>query len=657
MKKKGGIGWTFPPTGGGAADGFNDASIAHFKGSPISSLARETIQNSLDARSSSNEPVHVSFELKDLAKSKDFGRNELAAAIDASLQSPHGTSASEVALRDAKLILDAKTVRCLRVSDRNTTGLTDEHWRALVKTRGLSIKSGEGAGGSHGIGKAAPFAVTPLRTVFYWTHYKTGGRSVEKFQGKAVLMSHISSGAETQGTGFFGIRDGCREVKGDSVPEAFRLRQSPDGPPVEGTALYVLGFRADADWRRSIAESVISNYFYAIARGLLDVMVEPDDTPEQRGLVQIDAKSLAQWFEYLDKDPGGDDAAEEGWSALAGAKAFWELSRSGLTPVEKQDQDLGHCQLWIKVADGLPGRVGFVRNTGMLITTQQRNLVRFPRFRDFAALCVFEDPHGNELLRMMENPQHDQFEPDRLPENQRTRGRRALKRITDWIRAEVRKCAGPPEAGGRTMLTELATYVPDLRPDDSFDDPDAAEGTGEPGFGERVTVRLKPIRRPVPPSLPEDDSGDEAEGAGMDIGNSGGGDIREHPPGGAGNGGEGEGEGEGEGGTGGRGGVESHKVIPVSGVRLLPLTDWPNCYRLSFRAAGTGVARLELHEAGDSTTIFRRDIRTVPSEGGAGDSLEAVTLAQDGRTELTITADEPIAGRAWRLSAVSARQE
>lgn len=652
MKMKSDIGWTFPPTGGGAADGFNDASIAHFKGSPISSLARETIQNSLDARSNSNEPVHVSFELKDLDQGKEFGKEQLAAAIEASLQSPHSTSASEVELQDAKLILEAKTVRCLLVSDRNTTGLTENHWRALVKTRGLSIKSGEGAGGSHGIGKAAPFAVTPLRTVFYWTHYKSGGRSVEKFQGKAVLMSHISNKAETQGTGFFGIRDGCREVVGDAVPEAFRLRRSLDGPPVQGTALYVLGFRADADWRRRIAESVISNYFYAIAEGLLDVTVEPDDTLEQLGLDQIDAKSLAQWFEYLEEEPGGDDVAEEGWSALAGAKAFWKLSRSGLTPVEKQDQDLGHCQLWIKVADGLPGRVGFVRNTGMLITTQQRNLVRFPRFRDFAALCVFEDPHGNELLRMMENPQHDQFEPDRLPENQRTRGRRALKRITDWIRAEVRKCAGPPEAGGNTMLTELATYVPDLHPDDSFDDADAGGGR-EPGFGERVTVTLKPIRRSVPPSLPEDDSGEEAEGdAGLDIGNDGGGGIRGSPEGGGGNGGEGEGEG----GTGGRGGVAPHKAIPVSGVRLLPLTDRPNCYRLSFRAAGTGVARLELHEAGDSTTIFRRDIRTVPSEGDAGESLEAVTLAQDGRTELTITADEPIGGRAWRLSAVSTRQ-
>lgn len=643
----GDIGWSFPPTGGGAIDGFNDSGIAHFKGSPMSSLARETIQNSLDARRSAAEPVHVSFELVKLDERHEFGKHELAAAIEASLHSPHCNNAAEIELRDAKRILEENTIQCLRVSDRNTTGLRGNHWRALVKTRGLSIKS-EGAGGSHGIGKAAPFAVTPLRTVFYWTHYRSGGRSVAKCQGKAVLMSHDHiDGGETQGTGFFGIKDSCRELEGDSVPEVFRI-PSADGRAVEGTALYILGFRAGANWRRRIAESVISNYFYAIATGALDVIVEPDANLERLGLDQIDAKSLTQWFEYLENEHGSDDAAEEGWSALAGAKAFWELSCSRLTPVEKQDQELGHCRLWIKVAEGLPGRVGFVRNTGMLITTQQRNLMRFPGFRDFAALCVFEDPAGNELLRLMENPQHDQFEPDRLPESRRDRGRRALKRITDWIRAEIRKCAGPPQTGGRTMLTELAAYLPDSVPDESFDEGAGGDAGKEPGFGERVKVSLKPVRRPAPPGLPEDGTGDETEGTGDERGDAGGGGTDE-------NGGEGgsggSGEGDGQGGTGGAGGPTQHKTVPVSAVRLLPLPDRPNCYRLSFRSESTGVVRLELHEAGDSSTIVRRDVRAV-SENGTEEPLETVQLADGGRTELTITADEPMDGRAWRLSAV-----
>ena len=53
----GDFGWRFPPTNGGRVDGFNDPGIAHFSGSPYSSLARETIQNSLDARDNHDEPV------------------------------------------------------------------------------------------------------------------------------------------------------------------------------------------------------------------------------------------------------------------------------------------------------------------------------------------------------------------------------------------------------------------------------------------------------------------------------------------------------------------------------------------------------------------------------------------------------------------------
>ena len=64
------IGWYFPPTNGGLGDGFNNPGIAHFNGSPLTSLARETIQNSLDASTASNQPVHVSFELINLDAGK-----------------------------------------------------------------------------------------------------------------------------------------------------------------------------------------------------------------------------------------------------------------------------------------------------------------------------------------------------------------------------------------------------------------------------------------------------------------------------------------------------------------------------------------------------------------------------------------------------------
>ena len=44
--------WHFPPSNGGVDFGFEDASSAHFSDDPISKLAREVIQNSLDAKES-----------------------------------------------------------------------------------------------------------------------------------------------------------------------------------------------------------------------------------------------------------------------------------------------------------------------------------------------------------------------------------------------------------------------------------------------------------------------------------------------------------------------------------------------------------------------------------------------------------------------------
>ena len=161
------IGWRFPPTGGGQEDGFNHSGISHFQGDPFVSLARETIQNSLDARIDPSTPVTVSFELSHLSPTK-IGGAELEEAIRSChlLATEDSDSKAMLALKNA---MDALTsdVRCLRVSDRNTTGLDGKKWRALTKSQGESQKAEPGAGGPHGIGKYAPFAVSDLRTVFY----------------------------------------------------------------------------------------------------------------------------------------------------------------------------------------------------------------------------------------------------------------------------------------------------------------------------------------------------------------------------------------------------------------------------------------------------------------------------------------------------------
>lgn len=646
-----GVGWKFPPTNGGREDGFNDPGIAHFGGAPLPSLARETLQNSLDASLVDEAPVHVSFELIQL-RPEAIGRDELAGALQACISETREDPIVEAALNAAQQSIDSTEIPCLRISDRNTTGLRGNQWRALVKMQGVSHKPGlEGAGGAFGIGKYAPFAVSALRTVFYWTCYREDGVEIEKFQGKSVLMSHTGDLGMTQGTGFYGLKESCSELTGGRVPQWFRVL-GEDRSPVQGTSLLIVGFRETHDWQRRVARSVIENYFYAITRRTLTVLVEPDDSSE---LLEIDDVSLGSWFDALGAgcQQGPDDPSDEGGGALREARMFWETFNDNQPSAEKQDVDLGHCRLWVRTAQGLPSKVGFVRRTGMLVTTRQRNLIRFPGFRDFLALCVFEDPAGNELLRQMENPTHDQFEPERLPASEKGRGRRALKRITDWIRSEIRKRAGPQEDGHRTVLGELAAYLPDYSPDEAFEDAgsDGDGATSEPGFGDQLTLSLKPIRRPAKTyPLLESEQRADRNGDGEDVGEVGGAGTGR---GGSNLGRFGSGEGEGVGGTGVRGGGNAQQSLHVYGVRILPVSERENRYELSFRTDAEGAVRLVLEEAGDSSAIHREDVRVVRD----GVSLERVMVRKGERKSVEITADAPIGDRAWRLSATASAEE
>ncbi len=460
-------------------------------------------------------------------------------------------------------------------------------------------------------------------------------------------MSHLDTyGNETQGTGFYGLKTKCRELT-ENIPDCFRVLDKSQ-KPIQGTCLTITGFKETDIWRQRIAASVIENFFYSIETNQLTVTVEPDETSE---LVEINHDSIDDWFQYLMGTGDLNDSQAAAGDPLQAAKTFWELSRN--EPVaERQDNDLGHCRLWIRTADDLPSKVAFVRRTGMLVTTRQQKLIRFPGFKDFAALCVFEDPKGNELLRKMENPQHDQFEPDRLPKNDQERGHKALKRVTDWVRSEIRKQAGPQKEGRRTVLSELAAYLPDYEPMEAFDEQgqEGGENNSEPGFGEQVTITLKPVRQYVSPKLKLDNGADSDVGDGDDTGDKGGGGIGETN----GDGGDGgRGEGEGRGGTGTRGGSGARYGISVSSVRILPVRN-KNCYQLSFLAETDGIARLVLAEAGDSSAIPRKDICAVDENI----SLDQIRVSKDQRTVVEITAnDGPIEGRAWHLSAFDVTEE
>ena len=647
------ISWRFPPTNGGRADGFIDPGIAHFSGSPLRSLARETVQNSMDARKSSRQPVSVSFELIRVKCSKELGLKQLAEHVEACIAAAEGDIKAKASLQNAYNILQSEdgALQFLRVSDQKTTGLRNQNWRALVKMQGMSVKDDAGAGGSFGIGKYAPFDVSPLRTVCYWTCFNQGTRVIEKFQGKAVLMSHKfrtdSCIQETQGTGFFGHIESCAELTGSDIPDIFRLLDS-NQQPIQGTALWIAGFQDKQFSQREIAQSVVENFFYAVDRRDLVVIVEPDSSSEDPG-IEISSSTLDKWFKHLlvaNESNGGNDDERSG---IREAKIFSDLMRGQHPTLILDDPDLGQCKLWIRVGDALPCKVALIRGTGMLITTQQRGLMRFPGLQDFAAVCMFDSPEGNALLRQMENPQHDRLEPDRLPDGDRVRGHNALKRVTGWIREKVKEQAALKQIEAPEELSELAALLPDLEAPGPFNG-NVGESEREKALGVTGEIKYKPPKRrikPVPLVTETDDDDEEDDGDGAATGTSGGSGVSH-----GGNGGSpvGPGEGDGKGGTGSRGGSRGRELLEIRDVRVLRSPQSSNRHRVSFTPGGSGTVRIDLAEAGDSSAIPRTDLNAFEVDGKPL-SLDAVSVIEGQRKSFDVTGQSPMNTVAWRIIA------
>lgn len=443
-------GWYFPPTVGGQETGFHDSGIATFEGERLDSLAREVIQNSLDAGCSF--PVSVSFEIKQgyLPGSHEFLeilRQCLAWDDD---------EAHRNFFHQAIQAVSESQIDYLRIVDEGTTGLDDRSWDTLVQKTGARYKPGSMPGGGFGIGKHAPYALDALRTAFYWSAYQDGNGVIrERLQGKAILTSHQQhNGQVQQNVGFYGCispnRDSCNPLQNQDVDSFFR-HLDREKEPVVGTTIWIPGFRRTARWTHEIAASVVASYFHAIRSKQLAVYIEPETT----GLpLEINHKSLSQFFRNSDLEKLGSQRFRH-------AKVYDDVLGNPLHRFELDDPDLGPCRLYVTVRDNLPRRVAVIRGSGMLISDQQTGLLRFPGCRDFAAVFVCDNEQGDAWLRQMENPQHNRFEPDRLPDASRAQGQQALKRITGWIRNRIKEVTGLQVTGHSQEISELAPFFPD----------------------------------------------------------------------------------------------------------------------------------------------------------------------------------------------------
>ncbi|MFF3301343.1 helix-turn-helix transcriptional regulator [Streptomyces sp. NPDC002908] len=242
----------------GGRDGGNAAAFAF--DADVQVLARETCQNSLDERLVENgRPVRVRYTIHELTGEK---LEAFRAAVLWDELHPHYSAVSESAA-DQKVgrVVDAGVrdmfekgrLILLRVDDYNASGLTgddygDGKFAAVVRRQLESLKSGRGAGGSYGLGKATLWATSALGMVLINSTLSVPheGRTERRVIGRLELPWRSVDGVAWAGPAWLGRPDpethNAEVVRSwwadEKTVERLHLTRDSDEP---GTSFLIVG--------------------------------------------------------------------------------------------------------------------------------------------------------------------------------------------------------------------------------------------------------------------------------------------------------------------------------------------------------------------------------------------------------------------------------
>jgi hypothetical protein len=441
-----------------------------FRDQPMNSLIREVAQNSLDAADGSSKPVRVEITLEKIPTHKIPGGKEFRESILPLAKETWKTEKkSQILFQEMEEILRQTEMNVLKISDENTTGLQAENWESLIEQAGSSVKASDSSGGSFGIGKAAPFAVSDLRMVFYNTLSNLGH---EQSIGVSKFVSYdLPDKRTTQGTGYLG-----REKKSpfnENIGLDNHLREK------KGTDLYIFGFNEEKfpNWEQEMFFSVLDNFLLAIWQEKLEVVIQGEiinknavDAHIQK--IQFDEKLAKQYADILSY-----------YTVLKDSQKI-------AIPLPSY-HDLGiqenEAFLWLTNQEFPNRKVLMTRLSGMKIFDKNR----ISGTIKFSGIFHAEGGNINRVLKQIENPNHDKWSEDRAEKKDKKNVKAFLSWLTKWIKDEVK------HHYQEKIEEQVDAYgLSDFLPDDPSAIPKRSEMPGEEHFEKKnVKMQLKPLKR------------------------------------------------------------------------------------------------------------------------------------------------------------------
>lgn len=423
-------------------------------GAGLTSLARETAQNSNDAALPGGAVEIVYTLIRLTGDDRRAFENALGwetglkPHLDAMRAASRGAVSANQLIDGMESLRHAESLVLLRVADYGCRGLggpefadgDPDDFRDFVKLCRLDLFSGKdaAAGGSFGLGKAVYWRFSRLQTALFGSRTADGdGRGRTRLFGVQQGVSHHRDGVPYQGRGHFGVvADGEDLVRShwadDELVAALHLSREDDRP---GTSALIVGFfdpedpTSALDGRRDLTrlatelrQGIEESFWPALARGRMSVRI---DVVDDGVLVQQDRVD-----------------AEETFTELVGALRAYDEGRTQETLEEVGDVVVRDVPIRVPrrrrpdhpafehtaklvvtlsddLKDSLENQVCLFRRPEMVVETLTPPPVEGAMFHAFLLAGGAKDPdsptvedlRADDFLRHAEPPPHDRWIP------------------------------------------------------------------------------------------------------------------------------------------------------------------------------------------------------------------------------------------------------
>lgn len=478
--------WEFPGGFGLTPTGSNGAGIETFLDNIPMSLTREVLQNSIDAHQKDlDAPVRVEFKFETIQAKEILGENELIDDILPKAErfwKEKNNADTLHYLETFKSVLTSETIDMLVISDYNTTGLNNKNFASLIEGDAYSEKTDETSAGSKGIGKAAPFAASNLRTVFYNSKSTNDG---DKFAGVINFVSYRDDEKVSfdGSTASYITQSRGRLFSDIEVPTRFTQNRQQ-----YGTDLYVMGLKKIENWKEKIILAVLNNFLVALQNNKLEVIVDDETINE---LTLSDYLNSIKETLRIGKYVLSTDERNTFYNTYSYYLALSSENKKIFTIPEEWIEeysfieDTNDATLYLVLDEEHPTRrVLQTRRSGMTIFERNRINGSIP----FSGVFYATGRELNIFLKNLENVNHDNWSSDREDDSNRKKTEQFLKALYHWYKEKVEEGFGN-EDGEAIKAFGLNELLPMMAPKDG--DADKIEDSGITSRVSNVVIKKK----------------------------------------------------------------------------------------------------------------------------------------------------------------------